>query len=47
MPKYFEFVFSAYGIWTLTFAVYLLHLLRRASRARRALERLQGASRPQ
>jgi len=45
MPKYFEFVFSAYGFWILTFGVYLLLLRRRGTRARRALDRLQGSSR--
>ena len=47
MPKYFEFVFSAYGFWILTFAVYLALLARRSLRARRSLERLQHTPRPE
>ena len=47
MPKYFEFVFSAYGFWILTFAVYMALLARREARARRALERLQSPPRPE
>ena len=40
MPKYFEFVFTAYGFWVVTFGLYFVHLVHRSRRARRALERL-------
>lgn len=46
MPKYYEFVFSAYGIWIGVFALYVLYLFRRMRAVRRALERLSpGAHR--
>jgi len=45
MPKYFEFVFSAYGIWIGVFAVYLLYLFRRHRVLRQALERLGAGPR--
>lgn len=38
MPKYFEFVFAAYGIWIGVFAVYLVLLIRKSRRVRRAME---------
>ena len=40
MPKYFEFVFAAYGIWIAVFAIYVLLLFRRSRRNRLALENL-------
>ena len=44
MPKNFEFVFAAYGIWVAVFAVYLLYLRRKAVVARRALQRMGGGA---
>ena len=46
MPKHFEFVLAAYGIWLITFAVYLLHLHRKGRMARQALERMQSRREP-
>ena len=44
MPKYFEFVFSAYAFWVVTFGLYFAHLVHRSRRAARALARLgEGA----
>jgi heme exporter protein CcmD len=46
MPKYFEYVFSAYAIWIGVFAAYLLFVMRRSRAVRRALDRLgSGANR--
>jgi len=45
MPKYFEYVFAAYGIWIGAFALYTLFLFRRHRAVRRALERLGGGAR--
>jgi hypothetical protein len=45
MPKYFEFVFAAYGIWVGVIAAYLLYLFGKSRSVRRALDRL-GASGP-
>lgn len=45
MPKYFEFVFSAYALWAAAFALYFLYLFRRHRAVRRALGRLQGKDR--
>jgi hypothetical protein len=45
MPKYYEFVFAAYGIWIGIFALYLLYLFRRLRSVRRALDRLGAGSR--
>jgi hypothetical protein len=42
MPKHIEFVLAAYGIWTLTFVVYLAYLRHKAGVARRALQRMSG-----
>ncbi|MDH5753215.1 MAG: CcmD family protein [Deltaproteobacteria bacterium] len=47
MPKNFEYVFAAYGIWIVTFGLYVLVLARRAKRARRSLDRLEGAATPE
>jgi hypothetical protein len=44
MPKNFEFVLAAYGLWAAVFAVYLLYLRRKAGAARRALQRMGGAA---
>ena len=45
MPKHFEYVLAAYGIWVGAFAAYLAYL-RRASRvARQALQRMSGGER--
>jgi len=46
MPKHFEFVFAAYGIWVATFAVYLVYLRHKARVARQTLERMSGGERP-
>ena len=46
MPKYFEFVFSAYFIWGAVFAIYLLILFRRSRRNRAALEKLSRQPSP-
>ena len=43
MPKHFEFVMIAYGLWMFTFGFYVLHLRRKARQARTALERMQGS----
>jgi hypothetical protein len=45
MPKHFEFVFAAYGIWIAVFGCYLIHLFRKSRIARRALERLGAGER--
>jgi len=42
MPKHFEYVLAAYGIWSLTFVAYLAYLRHKAGVARRALERMSG-----
>ncbi len=41
MPKYFEFVFSAYAIWIVVFGAYFTHLFLRTRRVKRALRALQ------
>ena len=46
MPNHFEFVLAAYGIWVLTFSVYLLHLHRKGRMARQALERMHRRGDP-
>ena len=46
MPKYFEFVLSAYLIWFGVFAIYFLILFRRSRRNRAALERLSRQPSP-
>lgn len=43
MPKYYEFVFTAYGLWIGVFAIYLVHLYRKARGIDRALESLEGS----
>jgi len=43
MPKYFEFVAVAYGLWIVTFGGYFLHLFRRAARAAESLKALGGS----
>ncbi len=43
MPKYFEFVFAAYGIWIAGFAIYFIHLLRKSGRITRALADLKSS----
>ena len=43
MPKYFEFVFAAYAIWVVSFAVYFVHLFLKSRRAERALKSLAGS----
>ncbi len=42
MPKHFEFVLAAYGIWIITFVVYFAYLYRKARVAQRVLDRLGG-----
>ncbi len=42
MPKHFEYVLAAYGIWVLTFAVYLAYLRHKARAAQQALQRMSG-----
>jgi hypothetical protein len=42
MPKHFEYVLAAYGIWVLTFVVYLAYLRHKARAARQALARMSG-----
>lgn len=42
MPKHFEFVLAAYGLWVVAFAVYLLYLNRKARITRRTLARMSG-----
>ena len=44
MPKNFEFVFAAYGIWVVTFAVYLVYLRHKARSAQQALRRMGGGA---
>lgn len=42
MPDNWEYVFSAYGIWGLTFSAYVLYLVRRfrsVAKAQRSLAR--------
>ncbi len=46
MPKYFEFVFAAYGIWIGVVAVYLVLLFRKSRRVRRAMEGLTRHASP-
>ena len=46
MPKHFEYVFAAYGIWVAVFAIYLAYLRHKGGVARRALERMSGGGRP-
>ncbi len=41
MPKYFEFVFTAYAIWIVVFVAYFAHLFLRSRRAARALRALE------
>ena len=45
MPKYFEYVFSAYTIWFVAFAAYFIHLVLKSRRISRALERLPDGKR--
>jgi hypothetical protein len=42
MPKYFEYVFSAYAIWIAAFVIYFGYLFLKSRRITRALERLSG-----
>ena len=46
MPKYAEFVFSAYGVFVVVIGVYAALLLRRTRAVRRALEILDRARKP-
>ena len=46
MPKNYEFVFAAYGIWVAAFAVYLIYLRHKARVARQALQRMSGGAHP-
>ena len=49
MPQHFEFVLTAYGVWGVTFALYVAWLFRRNRRVERALRRLgagEGQDRP-
>ena len=46
MPKHFEYVFAAYGIWVAVFAIYLAYLRHKSGAARRALARMSGGERP-
>jgi cytochrome oxidase assembly protein ShyY1 len=45
MPQHYQYVFAAYGLWVVTFAVYLVYLRHKARAARRALARMQGGER--
>ncbi len=40
MPKYYEYVFSAYGIWIAVFVIYFAWLFLKSRRVSRALEQL-------
>ena len=42
MPKNFEYVFAAYGIWVVAFGVYFIHLLRRSRQLSRSLAALRS-----
>ena len=42
MPTHFEYVLAAYGIWVLTFAVYLAYLRHKSRTAQQALQRMSG-----
>ena len=42
MPKNFEYVFAAYGIWVAAFGVYFTHLLRRSRQLSRSLSALRS-----
>jgi len=45
MPKNFEYVFAAYGIWVVAFSVYFTHMFRRSRQLARSLSTLrQGTS---
>ena len=37
MPKHFEFVFAAYALWVISFALYFFYLWRRSARTREQL----------
>lgn len=40
MPKYFEYVFSAYAIWIAVFVIYFGYLFLKSRRVTRALEQM-------
>ena len=46
MPKYAEFVFTAYGLFAVVVGGYTGMLIRRTRAARRALEALNRAAKP-
>jgi heme exporter protein CcmD len=46
MPKYAEFVFSAYGLFIAAMGLYAAWLVRRTRAARRALAVLDRAGKP-
>jgi hypothetical protein len=46
MPPHFEYVLAAYGLWAGVFALYFVHLFRKARRARQALARMSADPRP-
>jgi len=43
MPKNFEYVFAAYGLWVAGFGIYLLMLARKSARIRAALRRFASS----
>ena len=43
MPKNFEYVFAAYGIWLGVFAIYFTHLYRKFRQITRSLDTLSAA----
>jgi len=46
MPKYAEYVFTAYGLFVIVVGFYAVMLIRRTRAARRTLEALTRASKP-
>jgi len=42
MPKNFQYVLAAYGIWSAAFVIYLAYLRHASYKARRALARMSG-----
>ena len=46
MPKYAEFVFSAYGLFIVVMGIYAVLLVRRTRATRRALAVLDRARKP-
>ena len=40
LPQYWEYVFSAYGLWGVTFLAYWIHLVRKSRALAQATEQL-------